>query len=159
MPIRTILVPTDFSDSAGAALECANGIAKAFDAKIVLLHVVDLHAQWVPTGVLVVPAPVPGSLVRRTQQQARASLEATAAKIPAVSRTLVRKGHARDVILAVAGEIEADMIVMGTHGRRGVEHLFVGSVAEYVVRNARVPVTTVRGPRRPKVPSRGRRSR
>jgi nucleotide-binding universal stress UspA family protein len=107
----------------------------------------------------VVPAPVPGSLVRQTQQRARQSLEAMARTMPAVSRQLVRRGHARDVILDVAGELKADTIVMGTHGRRGVEHLFIGSVAEYVVRNARVPVMTVRASRAATARSRGGRRR
>jgi universal stress protein A len=148
MPIRTILVPTDFSDSANAALAWANEIARAFDAQIVLLHVVDLQYQLMPSGLLVVPTPIPSEIVRRAQAQARSTLDALAAKIPAVSRRLVRRGHARDVTLEVADDVKADVIVMGTHGRRGVEHLFVGSVAEYVVRNARLPVTTVRAPRR-----------
>jgi nucleotide-binding universal stress UspA family protein len=146
MPIRTILVPTDFSDSANAALERANEIAEAFDARIVLLHVVDLHYQLMPSGLLVVPTPIPGNVMRRAEERARAALDALAAKMPRVGRRLVRRGHARDVTLAVAAAIKADLILMGTHGRRGVEHLFIGSVAEYVVRNARVPVTTVRAP-------------
>ncbi|HLW47171.1 MAG TPA: universal stress protein [bacterium] len=148
MRLRTILVPTDFSDSATAALEWAKEIAQAFDARIVLLHVVDLQYQLMPSGLLVVPTPLPGGVVRHAQQQARTALDALAAKTPAVSRRLVRKGHARDVTLVVAEEMNADVIVMGTHGRRGVEQLFIGSVADYVVRNARVPVMTVRAPRR-----------
>jgi len=146
MPIRTILVPTDFSDSANAALERANEFAEAFDARIVLLHVVDLHYQLMPSGVLVVPTPIPGSVMRRTEERAREALDALAAKMPRVGRRIVRRGHAREVTLAVADAVEADLIVMGTHGRRGVKHLFIGSVAEYVVRHARVPVATVRAP-------------
>ena len=146
VPIRTILVPTDFSNSANAALELANEVAEAFDARIVLLHVVDLHYQLMPSGLLVVPAPIPGDVIRRAKERARAALDDLAGKLPRVGRRLVRRGHARDVTLAVAGAIKADLIVMGTHGRRGVQHLFIGSVAEYVVRNARVPVTTVRAP-------------
>jgi len=145
MPIQTILVPTDFSNPAKAALRLAAELAEALQARIVLLHVVDLEFQWIPAGPAVVPAPVPAPVVRRIREQARASLDALAAKTPAVRRGLVRNGHARDGILAAADEITADLIVMGTHGRRGVAHLFVGSVAEYVVRHARIPVMTVRG--------------
>ncbi|MHB8732389.1 MAG: universal stress protein [bacterium] len=145
MPIQTILVPTDFSSPANAALRLAAELAEALQARIVLLHVVDLEFQWIPAGPAVVPTPVPAPVVRRIREQARASLDALAAKTPAVRRGLVRNGHARDGILAAAGETTADLIVMGTHGRRGVAHLFVGSVAEYVVRHARIPVMTVRG--------------
>jgi nucleotide-binding universal stress UspA family protein len=148
MPIQTILVPTDFSDSANAALRWAADLAQPLGARIVLLHVVDLEYQWIPAGPAVVPTPVPAVVVRRIREQARAALDALAAKTPAVRRGLVRDGHARDVILAAADELEADLIVMGTHGRRGVAHLFIGSVAEYVVRHARVPIMTVRAPGR-----------
>jgi universal stress protein A len=148
MSIRTILVPTDFSDSAQAAFAQARELAEAFDAGIVLLHVVDMQYQLMPSGLLVVPMPVPADVLRRAQAQARTALEAQAANASAVRRRLVRKGHARDVILEVADDDKADVIVMGTHGRRGVEHVFVGSVAEYVVRHARIPVMTVRAGRR-----------
>jgi nucleotide-binding universal stress UspA family protein len=154
MAVRTILVPTDFSDSANAALDWAKDLAAALEARIVLLHVVDLQYQMMPSGLLVVPTPIPGSIVRRAKTQAGAALDAVAAKVPAVERRLIRQGHARDVTLAVADEVRADVIVMGTHGRRGVEHFFIGSVAEYVVRHARVPVMTVRAA----VPSAGRTS-
>lgn len=146
MRIQTILVPTDFSDSANAALGWAESLARAFEAQIVLLHVVDLEYQWIPAGPAVVPSPVPAAVARRVREQARVSLDALAAKTAGVRRGLLRSGHARDVILAAADEVKADVIVMGTHGRRGVEHLFIGSVAEYVVRHARAPVMTVRAP-------------
>ena len=59
-------------------------------------------------------------------------------------RLIVLPGDARDAILQVADEIHADMIVMGTHGRRGISHLVLGSVAEEIVRRATCPVVTVR---------------
>ncbi len=144
MPIKTILVPTDFSASANAALACAADLARALEARIVLLHVVDLEVQWVPAGPAVVPTPVPAAVVRGIRERAQTSLDALAAKTPGVRRTVVRAGHARDEILTAAEQAGADLIVMGTHGRRGVAHLFIGSVAEYVVRHAKIPVTTVR---------------
>lgn len=150
MPIHTILVPTDFSDSATAALGWAGDLAQTLDARIVLLHVIDLQYQWMPlSGPAVVPIPIPAAVARRVREQARASLDAFGAKTPGVSRRLLKDGHARDVILSAADQVKADVIVMGTHGRRGVTHLFVGGVAEYVVRHARVPVVTVRASRRP----------
>lgn len=144
MPITTILVPTDFSASANAALDWAVGLAHAFEARIVLVHVVDLEVQWVPAGPAVVPTPAPAAVVRGVRERAQAALDALAAKTPSVRRTVVRTGHARDEILKAADQAGADLIVMGTHGRRGVAHLFIGSVAEYVVRHAVIPVTTVR---------------
>ncbi len=147
MRIQTILVPTDFSECAAAALRWARALAKAFDAEIVLLHVVDLSYVWTPlSGPAVFPTPIPAEVAERIAEQVHASLDALARKAPEVTRRLVRQGHPRQVILEVAEEIKADVIVMGTHGRRGVSHLFIGSVAEHVVRHAPVPVWTTRAP-------------
>lgn len=146
-PIRTILVPTDFSGGAGRALDWAQTLARAFGAKIVLLHVVDLAVEWTPVGGLgSIPTPAPAEFVERFTNDARAALDAIAQDAPQVTQRLLRKGHPRDVILDVAREAGADVIVMGTHGRRGFSHLFIGSVAEHVVRHAPVPVWTVRAP-------------
>ena len=91
-----------------------------------------------------VPAPVPEDVAKRVMAVAQESLQALAAKAPEITRRLIRKGHPVEIILEVAKDIDADVIVMGTHGRRGVSQLFMGSVAEYVVRHAPVPVLTVR---------------
>lgn len=156
MPVHTILVPHDFSDSADAALRWANDLAAAFGAQIVLLHVVDLESQWLPAGPAVVPMSVPAEVVRGIHEHAHIALDAIAAKMPAVRRQLVRSGHTRDAILAAADELKAGVIVMGTHGRRGVQHLFIGSVAEYVVRHAPIPVMTVRAAARGGTPAENR---
>jgi nucleotide-binding universal stress UspA family protein len=144
--IRTILMPTDFSESAASALEWAQALAQAFEAKIVLLHAVDMVSYvWIPAGPASVPAPVPQDVEKRIMDVAQESLHTLAAKAPEVSRRIIRRGHPREVILEVAKEVDADVIVVGTHGRRGVSHLFIGSVAEHVVRHAPVPVVTMRG--------------
>ena len=145
MPIRTILVPTDFSESAASALAWAQMLAKAFGAEIALLHVVDLEVVWMPVGgPVAIPLTIPTGVTEEITKQARAALDALERGAPEISHRLLRKGHAREVIISVAGEVDAETIVMGTHGRRGFSHLFIGSVAEYVVRQAPVPVWTVR---------------
>ena len=145
--IRTILVPTDFSEGAERALRWARTLARAFGAKIALLHVVDLAVPWTPVGALgSIPTPIPPDLVERVTNNTRASLDAMAQHMPEVAWRLVRKGHTREVILEVTQEVGADVIVMGTHGRHGFSHLFIGSVAEHTVRHAPVPVWTVRAP-------------
>jgi nucleotide-binding universal stress UspA family protein len=60
------------------------------------------------------------------------------------AQPLIREGPARSTIIEVASEVEADLIVMGTHGHTGLTHLLIGSVAEHVVRHSRIPVLTVR---------------
>jgi nucleotide-binding universal stress UspA family protein len=145
--IRIILVPTDFSEGADRALGWARILARAFRAEIVVLHVVDLGVAWVPLGGLgAVPAPVPHDFVERFTESAQAALDAVAEGASEVTRRLLRHGHPREVILEVAKEVHADVITMGTHGRRGFSQLFIGSVAEHVVRHAPVPVVTVRQP-------------
>ncbi len=145
--IRTILVPTDFSEGAARALAWARALARAFGAEIVLLHVVDLAVAWMPVGGLgSMPAPIPPEFVERLTKDVQTALDATARDAVEVTRRQLRNGHPREVILDVAREVRADVIVMGTHGRRGFSHLFIGSVAEHVVRHARVPVWTVRTP-------------
>ena len=143
--IRTILVPTDFSECAASALGWARTLAKAFGAKIALLHVVDLAYVWVASGPAAIPAPVPDDVAERIMEVAKESLKALAPKGTEITRRLIRKGHPREVIIEVAKEVHADAIVMGTHGRRGVSYLFMGSVAEHVVRHSPVPVWTTHG--------------
>ena len=66
-----------------------------------------------------------------------------AARFP-TARTLIKEGTPRSVILEVAADLDVDLIVMGTHGRTGLAHVFFGSVAEFVVRHSRIPVLTAR---------------
>jgi universal stress protein A len=147
--IQTILAPTDFSEGAGRALAWARVLARAFGAKIVVLHVLDLPYTWTPaSGLGSIPTPIPAEIVERLADAARALLDTAAQDIPEVTSRLLRKGHPRQVILEVAREVGADVIVMGTYGRSGIPHLLIGSVAEHVVRHAPVPVWTVRAEQR-----------
>jgi len=143
--IQTILVPTDFSDGAERALAWARTVAQAFRAEIVVLHVLELPVTWTPLGGLgSIPTPISTESAEQLTGEAQTILETVAQYAPEVTRRLLRKGHPREVILAVAREVGADAVVMGTHGRRGVSHLLIGSVAEHVVRHSPVPVCTVR---------------
>ena len=143
--VRRVLVPTDFSEGAANGLEWARALARAFDAEIVLLHVVDLGATWIPlSGPAVFPAPVPPASMAQVTGLAQEALDGLVEHAPEVTQRLVRAGHPREQIPEVAREVGADIIVMGSHGRRGVAHLLIGSVAEHVVRHATVPVLIVR---------------
>ncbi len=144
--VRKILVPTDFSRGAENALEWAKGLAQLFGAQITLLHVVDTTAAAVAGLPMdVYSAPVTGELYDRIRKEGEAALKAIKPS-PEITQRLIQDGHPREVVTDVATQIKADLIVMGTHGRRGVSHLFFGSVAEHVVRMAPVPVLTVRAP-------------
>jgi nucleotide-binding universal stress UspA family protein len=134
--ISQILVATDFSPHASNALEWARSLAGAVGAKLILLHVIDNLAviNDVAGGI------DPFYLLREAAHKFMGELKAL---IPD-AQTVVREGSPRPAIVDAALELNCQMIVMGTHGRSGLEHLLMGSVAEYVVRYSKVPVLTVR---------------
>lgn len=145
-PIRPtrILVPTDFSPGAEAALDWAQALGAAFGAEVILLHVLDLSIAalaGLPSSMAMVPAA--GELLDRIRVETDDEMRRLAARVPG-ARSLVREGSPRAVILEAARETGAQLIVMGTHGRTGLTHVFFGSVAEHVIRHSRVPVLTVR---------------
>ncbi len=143
--VKTILVPTDFSDTANAAVRCAAGLAETFGSSLILLHVVE---DVVAKGLT---ADVGASSARRLQDEAIREAEARldrALAEPPFNRTGVDRavvvGDAFDRILSYAVERHVDLIVIGTHGRTGLAHMLLGSVAEHVVRTSPCPVLTVR---------------
>jgi nucleotide-binding universal stress UspA family protein len=140
LAMETILYPTDFSPEAGPALDVAGVLAREGRRRLVILHV-----ERPPLTTLGGTAGVPplsteydrerlGEQLRRIQPpQAGISVEHR-----------LEYGEPASVILAVARELDANLIVMGTHGRTGLRHLLMGSVAEQVVRQASCPVLTIR---------------
>jgi nucleotide-binding universal stress UspA family protein len=142
--IKTILVPVDFSAGSDCAVEWAQSLRDAFGARLILLHVIDTSANAViggPGGVLAPPPPA--SLYDELRKEARDAMDELAVRLPG-AQPVIREGSPRQEILAQATGAGADVIVMGTHGRTGLAHLLFGSVAEHVVRHARVPVFTIR---------------
>jgi nucleotide-binding universal stress UspA family protein len=140
----TILVPTDFSDSAEHALDYAVALAGKLGATVHLLNAITIPALGIPELGLALTSTMMESTVRSHQgaldQLATRRASASVANIA----TILRTGDARDVIAEVAREIGADLIVMGTHGRRGVRRALLGSIAEGVLRIAPCPVLTIR---------------
>ena len=136
----TIIVPTDFSRASDAALGYARMLAARFGASLHLLHVVDEPGSWSE-----VYAAIPDIRDRLSADAAR-RLEAMASCLPPPVRasSAVVCGAPVPSIVKEAETRGADLIVMGTHGRRGMGHLLLGSVAERVVRLAPCPVLTVR---------------
>jgi universal stress protein A len=144
-----ILVPTDFSETADEALEYAKVLAGQLGASLHLMHVFSdpyAAAAYAPE----VYGPVAASLPERALDEARRCLLArlTADEEERFSGTrAIVSGLTAPQIVRYANDQAMDLIVMGTHGRRGVAHLLVGSVAEHVVRTATCPVLTVRSPK------------
>lgn len=136
--VSRVLVATDFSDQARCALEWAQSVAGAFEATLILLHVIDVFSLAEMSCGMTGFDPL--SFLR---EQAHKSMGELKALLPD-ARTFIREGSPRPAIVEAALELHCEMIVMGTHGRSGLAHLLLGSVAEYVVRNSKVPVLTVR---------------
>ena len=140
---KNILVPTDLSEGAEEALDYACELASKLDATIHLVNVIGIPALGVPELGVAVTATMIDSMVVENQK-AIDDLAARKCNRARMGQVLLRTGDARDVINQTALEVGADLIVMGTHGRRGVTRALLGSVAETVVRSAPCPVLTVR---------------
>jgi nucleotide-binding universal stress UspA family protein len=152
--IRTILVPTDFSRHSECAVRYACALAERMGASIHLLHVL---TEVMPVGPDPMLAPVlPPEYFRETEaasREALANLIAPSWPRPAAIESSVRWGTPVDVIVDQAATIGADLIVIATHGRTGLSHVLLGSVAERIVREATCPVLTVREPKARKEPA------
>jgi universal stress protein A len=137
---KKILVATDFSKGSDEALAAAIEVAKRTGAPLELLHVLELGVEQFPFG-LSYDDDRGGLIPWIDRELAHRADDATRAGV--VSQTKMLMGSPPTEILQRAREIGADLIVIGTHGRRGLAHMVLGSVAEHVVRRAVCPVLTV----------------
>jgi universal stress protein A len=141
-----ILVPVDFSDASVRVLAHAKALAARFEASLELLHVVP-NPFIANTASLYVGMPLPSAFFTGLEADARQRLDnlmTPAERERFKVKVTVKTGDPLVEIVDHARLAHADLIVMGTHGRTGVSHLFLGSVAERVVRTAHCPVMTVR---------------
>jgi nucleotide-binding universal stress UspA family protein len=144
--LNRILVPTDFSETADSALAYAKELATRLGASLHLVHVyADPYAAaaCAPEVYASVPTEVRQRAVEEVRERLLERLDASEEYQFRGSRGIVR-GLVAPQIVDYAANQDIDLIVMGTHGRRGVAHLLLGSVAEHVVRTAGCPVLTVR---------------
>lgn len=141
--IKRILVPVDFSDRSRATVPIAEALAEVYGARLELLYVIDEDAVPMAHVPLLGPVRVSGQEVQARFHKLMEKLVAQYNGSVKVSGSVVLGHPARD-ILSRAEEDEIDMIVMSTHGRTGLERMFLGSVAEKVVRRAPCPVFTVK---------------
>ncbi len=146
MPLewKKILCPVDFSDASRSALQVASELARRFDGEVTVFHAYPLPGYTLPEGTVL---PASGMLQELADQTdallARWKAEAIADGAPRVS-TEKAVGEPASEIVAAAEDGKFDAIVVGTHGRTGLAHVLLGSVAERVVRRAPMPVITVR---------------
>lgn len=143
-PFRKILVPVDFSTHSARAVEVAADLARRFEGSLDLVHVFDPMAYPLPDGYVMFTRPQLDEMFARFDAElAKYEKAALAAGAPRV-QTHVRQGPCAGEICNFAQEGGFELIVMGTHGRRGLNRMLLGSVTERVLRSAHCPVLTMR---------------
>jgi len=146
MKLKNILFPTDFSRCADQALTHAVYLAEKYQAALHLLHVVTLFEDQL--GILSEELAETEELVKKLEEKAEIELNNAANAHANDDMEIIVKQKraisAAPAILEYASKNSIDLIVMGTQGRRGIEHLLLGSAAEEVIRSAECPVFTIR---------------
>jgi nucleotide-binding universal stress UspA family protein len=144
MAMHHILVPTDFSTAAEQALDYAIRLARTFNARLTLLHVI----QPIPMGGVDMGVALPETYLQEVEEAAQGSIKEALTRVIAAGLTaeqVVLYGVPFQEVVEIAKARQVDLIVMGTHGRTGLMHVLLGSVAEHVVRLAPCSVLVVRG--------------
>ncbi|WP_439028004.1 universal stress protein [Haloarchaeobius sp. DT45] len=137
-----ILLPTDGSDGTSAAAKHAAELASTYDATVHVLSVVDTRNRFESPS-----AGISATVWEETERErAEAAIESTTATLPddVATEAVIREGVPKTAILEYVDENPIDLVVMATHGRTGLDHYLIGSVAEKVVRQCPAPVMTVR---------------
>ncbi len=139
-PFQKVLCAVDFGASAKLTIATARQIAEANQGTVILFHVVPMAVEAMGQPLMVEP-------LAGAEEDARRHLNRIASEELTHSyEIVVVTGDPAPAIIEAAGQQGADLIVMATHGRTGLSHFFLGSVAERVVRESSVPVMTVRAP-------------
>lgn len=143
LEFRRILCPVDFSEASAGALRAAAALARRHGATLTLLHVDLIPGSAIPEALFPTPPEVAGQLTAPADRPLLA-WKAEAERLGAPHVAALRSvGQAAEEILALAGREPYDLVVIGTHGRAGLDRLLLGSVAEEVVRRATCPVLTL----------------
>ena len=146
--IKKILVPVDFSACSAKALGCAASFAKLFGASVDVLHVWEPPRYVAPELMVQVPSYPDQTVAQFARTEAAKEMERFLSELEKEAACEVQgrieSGDPTHMITDIASKDHYDLIVMGTHGRTGLSHLVLGSVAEKVVRKAHCPVVTVR---------------
>ncbi|QLH80233.1 universal stress protein [Halosimplex pelagicum] len=137
-----ILLPTDGSEATTAAVDHVGRLAEVHGATVHVLSVVDTRNRFESPSSGLAPDAWLASERERARQAVDEAVETLPGDVPA--ERVVEEGVPKSAILGYVEENGPDLVVMGTHGRTGLDHYLIGSVAENVVRESPVPVTTVR---------------
>jgi nucleotide-binding universal stress UspA family protein len=147
MTFQNILVPIDFDETSDQALKIATALAMDLSASITVLHTVEIPPYaYAYFGAALPPPDMLSTLETAARQSLEQKVGTVRATVPSV-KSILTTGVPWRQILAGIEDRKADLVVMGTHARRGVERMLLGSVAEKIVRASPVPVLTVPPPR------------
>jgi nucleotide-binding universal stress UspA family protein len=145
-PFKKILVPVDFSPHSDAALDAALSLAKHYDASITLLHVFEPIALALPEGAGFYPTAQLTDAMHETERMLNVKRDELSPRAGKAVEVVQRNGSPPHEIVDFAKSRSFDLVVLGTHGRTGLAHMLIGSVAERVVRSAPCAVLTVHAP-------------
>ena len=139
---KHILIAVDFGESSDEATDLAIDLATKFGAALTLVHTYEIPSYAYPNASFLV-VDLLATIEQAARQQLDKALESVRARFRG-AKAVLRRGAPSTEILAAIDEIHADLVVVGTHGRRGIGRALLGSVAEKIVRLSPVPVLTVR---------------
>ena len=148
LQIQRILVPIDFTETSDRALDYAIELAQKVGASVTVMHAYELPIYGFPDGALVATADVATRISQASQEALQAAVSKREGRGVALT-TVLRDGVPWEEIASVGNELDADLIVVGTHGRRGLRRAILGSVAENVIRTSTRPVLTIHAPAEP----------
>jgi nucleotide-binding universal stress UspA family protein len=142
---KTILVGADFEPPSLAALDWAIDLASRVGASVVVLHTCEIPVVGIPDGAFIASAEYAARLMNAADEALAAAIRPRQGRGVELT-SLLRQGVPWETIHQVADDLDASLIVVGTHGRKGLSHALLGSVAEKTIRTARRPVVVVRAP-------------
>lgn len=142
MQLKRIVVPLDFSETSDHAFAYALELARMMNADVLAIHAYQLPYYLLPDGAFMLGPKEAAALSSAAQQGLDAAVHKQSAEGVLLGVKLL-EGPAHTEILRFAEDRNADLIVMGTHGRTGIAHALMGSVTERIVRTSRIPVLTV----------------
>jgi nucleotide-binding universal stress UspA family protein len=144
--LQRIVVAVDFTETSDKAFDFAIQLAEKFGASVTAVHAFEIPVIGFPDGALVATADIASRIQEAGKQGLDAAVKARQGGTVKVDGIL-REGVAQEEVRAVSEQLKADMIVIGTHGRKGLARALLGSVAENIVRTVKIPVLTIHGPR------------
>jgi nucleotide-binding universal stress UspA family protein len=147
LTLKRILVAVDFTETSDKAFDFALELAAKFDAEVTAVHAFEIPVIGFPDGALVATADIASRIQEAARQGLDAAVSARQGRGGVKIEGVLREGSAQEEIKTVAEGHKCDLIVIGTHGRKGLARALLGSVAENVIRTVKIPVMVIHGPR------------